>query len=154
MDRPKPVDILNKTFGRAFRGYNRSQVDEFMRSVSAEMERVLAENVRLSERLSNLESGLARYKEIENTLNGALVLAQKTADDVRTNARKEADLFSREVREQMDRELDQKRRELQNLLDMKERFLVELHGLLRSYMELCERADIGGRTSAERTTDE
>ena len=134
----KPIDLLNKGFRRKMRGYDASEVDEFLRAAAGAFEEALVESARLTERVESLETELQRYKEIESTLNNALVLAQKTADELKANAQKEAELIKREARDETERELRQAREELEEVRKRRDRFTVEFRALLRSYLETCE----------------
>ncbi len=142
----RPNDILNKKFNHKMRGYDTTEVDEFMRDAAADYEQMMAENVQLKQRVDGLESELKRYKNIEGTLNNALVLAQKTADDLRVNTQKEIELMARQAKDEMKSDLERESRELEELQKMRNRFSVEFRSLLRSYLDICEGKVIGERS--------
>ena len=85
-----PVDILNKRFSRRFSGYHAAETDEFMRQVAADMESVLLENAAQREQIAALDREMARYRSLENTMRDALIMGQKSADDIRDAARAQA----------------------------------------------------------------
>lgn len=147
----KPIDLLNKTFAKRVRGYDAAEVQEFLRAAAADFEESLGDNKRLSERLEGLEQEVARYRDMEATLNNALVLAQKTADELRTNAVKEAELVIREAQAKAEKDFAEIRdkqatvvSELENLQRMRERFEVEFRAVLRTYLDLLGGDDSGG----------
>lgn len=142
----KPIDILNKKFAHRMRGYDTNEVDEFMKEAADAFEAVLAENVRLKERVESMGAEVNRYKNLEATLNSTLVMAQKTADDMRANAAHEAESVAREARDQVDRELADARRELEDLKNTRLRFQAELRSLLNSYLAMSEGEKLGGGT--------
>ena len=47
----RPLDIHNKQFSRSFRGYNETQVDEFLEQVGREFDQVLRDNAALREQV-------------------------------------------------------------------------------------------------------
>lgn len=51
-----PLDIHNKVFGKAFRGYDEEEVNEFLVVVGKEYEKVYKENLELKEQLSKKDS--------------------------------------------------------------------------------------------------
>ncbi|MHB1455911.1 MAG: DivIVA domain-containing protein [Armatimonadota bacterium] len=134
----KPIDIQNTSFSSKLRGYDKEEVDEFLRQVVESFNESLELNVRLNEKLSMLESEVIRFKEIENSLNSVLILAQKAADDLRTNAKTEADLIVREAKASASVEVEQARIEFEDLKKTKLRFETEMRALLRTYLEICE----------------
>ena len=150
----KPIDLLDKTFTRRTRGYDRTEVSDFLREVSAELEKVLVENAALRNEIERLQEELKHYHEIEETLNSALVLAQKTADELTQSAKREAELIIREMKDQFERDLMKERAGLEDLRRAKDRFVVEFRSLLKSYLELCEGADSGRREASEQTAGE
>ena len=85
-----PVDILNKRFSRRISGYYAAETDEFIRQVAADMEAVLVENAAQREQIAALDREMARYRSLENTMRDALIMGQKSADDIRDAARAQA----------------------------------------------------------------
>lgn len=134
----KPIDIQNTSFSSKLRGYDKDEVDEFLRQVVESFNELLELNVRLNEKHLMLESEVNRFKDIENSLNSVLILAQKAADDLHTNAKVEAELIVREAKASAGAEVEQARIELEDLRKTKLRFETEMRALLRTYLEICE----------------
>ncbi|MGE5405523.1 MAG: DivIVA domain-containing protein [Candidatus Saccharibacteria bacterium] len=88
-----PIEIRNHEFRRSIRGYTDTEVDSFMSRLADEFERVYRENAELKEAIQRSEFEMAKYKRIEETLNQTLVMAQQSAEDIRTNARREAEMM-------------------------------------------------------------
>lgn len=84
-----PLEIQKREFGNAIRGYNKTEVDEFIDRLLQSYESIYKENKNLKERILLLEEKIQSYKEIETTLKNTLVLAEKTAEEVKNNAQKE-----------------------------------------------------------------
>jgi cell division initiation protein len=67
-----PMDIQQKEFRTAFRGYNEREVDEFLDALTEELARLQSENVRLRAELENREQeARAAQAEAEATLRRA-----------------------------------------------------------------------------------
>ena len=92
-----PLDILNKTFSKGIRGYQCGEVEKFLETVSQEFEASYTENFELRDKTKGLEAEISHYRQIENTLQQTLVLAQQTAEEVKKTARHEAALLLREA---------------------------------------------------------
>lgn len=92
-----PLDIRNKTFSKGIRGYQCAEVEKFLEAVSLEFESAYAENFELREKSKGLETEISHYRQLENTLQQTLVLAQQTAEEVKQTARHEAALLLREA---------------------------------------------------------
>lgn len=95
--RLSPIDIRNQQFSRSFRGFNPDAVDSFRNLLANELEELIRQNSDYAARLKRLEERLESYVKIERSINETLVLAQKTADEVRQNAQREAELIVREA---------------------------------------------------------
>jgi DivIVA domain-containing protein len=98
-----PLDIRQQHFVRSFRGYDPAQVDEFMRRVSEELERLLRDRLQGEERLRSAQEQLRVFRERERAMNEALVAAQQLRAETREQAQREADLVVREARAEADR---------------------------------------------------
>lgn len=92
-----PLDIRNKTFSKGIRGYQCGEVEKFLETVSQEFESAYTENFELREKTKGLEAEISHYRQIENTLQQTLVLAQQTAEEVKKTAHHEAALMLREA---------------------------------------------------------
>ncbi|MDK2902064.1 MAG: cell division initiation protein [Thermosediminibacterales bacterium] len=95
-----PLDIQKKSFKKGFRGYVKQEVDEFIEKVRVDYERLYKENAEMKELLEELKEKINHYRNIEDTLQNTLILAQQTAEEVKANAKKEKELIIREAEEQ------------------------------------------------------
>ena len=87
-----PLDIENKKFSKQMmNGYNVDEVDDFLDEVMEDYEAHYKELAVLRPKVEELEAALERYKNIENTLQNTLVMAQSTADEVKSVARQQSD---------------------------------------------------------------
>ncbi len=85
------MDIHNKDFKRSFRGYNEDEIDDFLDKVVNDYEKLFRENDRLKEELARAKKDNEQYQQLEQNLKDTLLVAQKTAEEVTSNARKNAE---------------------------------------------------------------
>jgi cell division initiation protein len=111
-----PLDIRRSEFSRAFRGYNREEVEGFLTTVADDFESVVGENRELARRLEELEKEVDAFREMERTLMDTLVSAQRTADDTRESTDREAEVIKREAKVRADQMVDAARIEAERLL--------------------------------------
>lgn len=102
-----PLDIHNKKFNKAFRGYDSTEVNEFMAEAAKNHERLLQENMDLKESVERLTMKLEHYQHMETTLHSTLVIAQETAEEVKLNAKRECELMMKEMEIRGQRMLDE-----------------------------------------------
>jgi cell division initiation protein len=98
-----PLDIHNKEFGRSFRGYDEDQVNEFLDQIIKDYEALIRENKDLQSQVMSLQERVDHFTNIEDTLSRTIVVAQETADEVKSNAKKEAQLVLKEAEKNADR---------------------------------------------------
>jgi len=95
-----PMDIRNKEFKKAFKGYKEDEVDEFLDKVIADYERIYRENGELKDRIAIDNERIESYNSMEKSLQSTLLIAQTTAEDIVANARKKAEMIIKEAEEQ------------------------------------------------------
>ena len=87
----KPVDIQNKEFEKKLKGYDCDAVDDFLDLVIQDYDKLCKENMALKDKVQLLTQSVDHYKEIEETIQRSLEVAQQSASDIKTNANMEAD---------------------------------------------------------------
>lgn len=92
-----PSEIREKTYKSGL-GYDKKEVEQFIQEVSQDYEKLLCENESLNKKIKDLTESISYYKSIEKTLQKALVIAEKTAQDVKSNAHKEAEAIVLDAR--------------------------------------------------------
>lgn len=85
-----PLEIKQKKFRNAFRGWHIAEVEEFLQLVSEEMEELVRDSNELKAKMQGLEEQLDIFRSREKTLKETLVIAQKMASDVKVLAEREA----------------------------------------------------------------
>jgi cell division initiation protein len=93
-----PVEIRHVKVPRGLAGYRRRAVDGLLEDIRLSYEDVWRERADAREEIDRLESELARYKELEVLLRNALVSAERSADELRAQARREAGVIVEEAR--------------------------------------------------------
>jgi cell division initiation protein len=92
-----PLDIQQIGFRRAWRGYDRHEVDAFVSSLSDTFEELMKENREAKDRMGVLEASLDELKRKEELINQTLVSAERMVDDMKRQAQREAELRIREA---------------------------------------------------------
>ncbi len=93
-----PIELQSKIFKSAgMSGYAKVDVDAFFSLVTANYEELYKENLTLKENINNLNIKLGHYKEIEKSLQKALVLAETTAEETILGAKKNATVIEQEA---------------------------------------------------------
>ncbi|NLZ43296.1 MAG: DivIVA domain-containing protein, partial [Clostridia bacterium] len=83
-----PVDLETMVFRRGLRGYRTREVQEFMKKITVDYEKLYKENFDLKEKIEDLEEQLNTYRQMEKTLNDTLYLAQETANEMKAAGEK------------------------------------------------------------------
>lgn len=88
-----PLDIQNKTFPTKMRGYNQDEVDDFLDLVVRDYEELTQRNRELEKAVKHSEEKLEYFNELKDALNQSIIVAQDTADKVKTSASKESEVI-------------------------------------------------------------
>ena len=88
-----PLDIQNKDFSTKMRGYNQDDVDDFLDQVTRDYEDALQKNRELEKSLKHAEEKLQYFNELKDALNQSIIVAQDTADKVKSSANKESEVI-------------------------------------------------------------
>ena len=137
-----PSKIRERTFKSGL-GYDKKDVEQFIEGVSEDFEQLLSENEGLSKKIKDLTDSMSYYKSIEKTLQKALVIAEKTAQDIKDNAHKEADAIvldakanAKMIETQALRQSEMLEHKTLNLLKQYDLFKAHNKNLLNAQMEL------------------
>jgi cell division initiation protein len=148
MEKITPVDIQHKSFKRALQGYDRSEVDAFLDEIIETLEDEAQQRAALDAEIADLKERVSHFKAMEESLQNTLVLAQRTADEVKASAHKEADLIREQAKMAGQREIAgyndaiaDVRREHQRTVEAAEKARSELRSLLMTHLALLERVD-------------
>lgn len=141
-------DIESKYFSRAMRGYTVSEVDEFLDRVAEDIQEYSLRCAELERRIDRLEEQIKEYENLKETLQGTLLMAQKSAEAKEEAASRQAETLLNEARlkaEQIVLEAsaakDRERRDLYRLRQMKQEFKAEFRALLSRFAALSDGED-------------
>ncbi len=142
-----PVDIENKEFTKAFRGYDICEVDEFMKNLVADYEKLYRENAELKEKNAMLNDAIGNYKGMEETMQNAILVAQKTAEDIKQNAYERSETIVKDAERRASEAINNANNSIANLekaylglqRDMNG-FRAKMSTLLSTYMQLLDEA--------------
>jgi cell division initiation protein len=146
MEKITPIDIQHKSFKKALQGYDRTEVDTFLDEIIETLEDGAHQRVALEADIADLRERISHFKAMEESLQNTLVLAQRTADEVKASAHKEADLIREQARLAAEREIanyndaiSEVRREHQRSIEASEKARSELRSLLMTHLALLEK---------------
>jgi cell division initiation protein len=121
-----PIEIRQKSFEKAFRGYEKEEVDAFLYSLSQEWEKVMEENKELKRRLDTSEKEVNRLRDVENSLFKTIKTAETTGASVVEHAQKAADLHLREAQIRAEGVLNEARTRAKNMIEEAEEKVREI----------------------------
>ncbi len=87
------IDILNHSFSRSLRGYNTTEVDEYLQDIADTIGHLTEEKTNLANQVAILEAQLVEHRGREATLRDTLITTQKLTDSLKATAQKEAQLI-------------------------------------------------------------
>ena len=139
-----PLDIENKRFSKQMmNGYNVDEVDDFLDELTLEYGKLYKENAELKSQREELDDNVGKYRNIENTLQNTLVMAQKTADEITDVAKKQAEQIVKDAEHQAKTIMDEtnieivnKQKELSDLKKDIEVYKAKMESLLIAQLEI------------------
>lgn len=84
-------DINSQRFEKAAFGYKQEEVDEFLSEISSDYEKLVRENEELNRKLQTLADKVREYREDEEAVKDALLLAQKEGRRIVKDAKQKAE---------------------------------------------------------------
>ncbi|HEL1074480.1 TPA: DivIVA domain-containing protein [Streptococcus equi subsp. zooepidemicus] len=84
------LEIKDKTFKTKFRGYSEEEVNEFLEIVVDDYEALVRRNRDNEAKIRELEEKLSYFDEMKESLSQSVILAQETAEKVKSSANAEA----------------------------------------------------------------
>ena len=124
-------------------GYSVEEVDDFLDEIGADYAKKYKELKETSKTIEDLNNELVHYKNIEGTLQNTLVMAQKTAEEVKQVAKQQAEQIITDAKSTAQKELNNineqittKKRALNDLQKQFDIYRVKMESLLYSQLEL------------------
>ncbi|MCF0216508.1 MAG: DivIVA domain-containing protein [Fibrobacteraceae bacterium] len=139
-----PLDIRNQTFHKKnFGGIDPEEVKAFLETAATAFEQMSRDKTDLTERLKIAEERVGYYRQIEKTIQDAVVTMQRTVDEVKASAEKEAEIIIAEAKaravrdvENTKREAEDLRAEIEQLKQLRSNFFIRCRALIRGQEEL------------------
>ena len=139
-----PLDIENKKFSKQMmNGYSVDEVDDFLDDLTLDYTKNYKENTELKAKVEELTKSLEQYRNIEQTLQSTLLMAQTTAEDVKKVAKQQADQLiknaeadARQSLAALEQQITIKQRELEETQKQFDVYKAKMESLLISQLEL------------------
>ncbi len=139
-----PLDIENKKFSKQIvNGYNVEEVDDFLDEIGVDYAKKQKELNEVSKKVEELNASLEHYKNIEETLQNTLLMAQSTAEEVKNIAKQKADQIVNDAKSSSQKEIDYiqnqilvKKKELEDVQKQFDIYKAKMESLLISQLEL------------------
>ncbi len=100
-------------FSRTLRGYDPDEVNDFLDKIIGQVEDIVRENKEKDKRIAELENmgrenehlkdQLQQYERTEATLNRAIMMAQKTSEQIKLAAHHESEILIEEAKQNANR---------------------------------------------------
>ena len=145
-----PLEIENKKFSKQMvNGYSVDEIDDFLDQLTLDYEKMYKENIESRNKIEELNNSLEHYKSIESTLQGTLLMAQTTAEEVKNVAKQqaeqilnEAQVTAKEAVGSLDNQIAMKRKELEDVQKQFDIYKAKMESLLISQLELLKEINI------------
>ncbi len=138
-----------RKFASSIPGYKKSEVNSFVQSVTTEYESMLDNLKSRDQEIENLKKELTHYKELEGTLNRAILIAEESSQNIKKSAFEEAKVIVENARKNASRivnnsliKADKIEKEAEDLKRHVERYKIKYKSLLEDELEAVERLDI------------
>lgn len=82
-----------KKFNTSFPGYNKGEVNSFVNNVTTEYESMLNNLKSRDREIENLKKELSHYKDLESTLNRAILIAEESSQNIKKTAFEESKII-------------------------------------------------------------
>jgi cell division initiation protein len=92
-----PVELHHLDLKRGLFGYRPGPVDRLLEEVERSFEQTWRERAEFADRIEQLQSELSRHRDLETLLRTTLVSAEKSAHELKSQAKKEAELVLEEA---------------------------------------------------------
>jgi len=140
-----PLDIRNHTFPRRVSGYDREEVDGFLRMVSEDYEAALRTIETARERIRQLEHRTQELTSNEQLLKETLTSAQQLSEDLKQTAMREAEVLVGEAEVQGEKVLEAAHRraarlaeDIREMRGLRTRLAASLRSTVERHLQLID----------------
>ncbi len=138
-----PLEIRKREFARRFRGFDRSEVAQFLEALAEDLEEIYRNLDELERENMRLREENGRHRETEATLKETLLLAQKSADSLRVASEKDAERIVVEAESKADQMMHQAtakmseiEKKIRELRVERRNFHVKLQGMIDLFQQV------------------
>ena len=132
-----PLDIRNQTFHKKnFGGIDPEEVKAFLETAAGAFEQMSRDKTDLTERLKVAEERVNYYRQIEKTIQDAVVTMQRTVDEVKATAEKEAKARAVREVESTKKEAEELRMEIEQLKQLRTNYFIRCRALIKGQEDL------------------
>ena len=85
--------IILEKFSYETNGYNRDEVNKFINDVIVQTENIVSRCKKQRDEIESLKNELEHYRNLEKSLNMAILKAEETGDNIKRMARNEAEMI-------------------------------------------------------------
>lgn len=139
-----PVDIQNKVFKGGI-GFDKRDVEIFMSELASDYEQLYRSNVELKDKVTTLTESLQHYRSTEDSMQKALTLSEKTAEETVIAAKDKARQIINESTKKAEtllanskQELIETKDEIYRLKQLYTKFKTQYTQILRGQLQLIE----------------
>jgi len=140
-----PIELRKYEFKKTLRGYDPDEVRYFLEMVADELEALNREKNEMEAQHEQDRKKLEEYRQIEKSMQDALIVAKETSDKSLATSKKESKLIIADAEAKADRIVENARKEagrieqeIAHLRIQRDAFIVKLKNLLRSEFELLD----------------
>lgn len=144
------LDVESVSFSKAIRGYNPDEVEDFLDRVADTLQYTAERQSGLEQDLKRLEDKLKEYDNLRDSLQEALLMAQRSSEERVGSARKEADAIIAEARSKAEGIISDAKARKDDILRQcddarktRDMFMADFRALLARFSSLVE-ANPGG----------
>ena len=119
-------------------GYNRSEVNQFVKDVIRETEGIITRVKKQNTEIQELKKELEHYRNIEDTLKSAIIKAEETGDNIKRMAREESEMIITDAKHNASRIVNEallKAEKIENNTELLERNMRIFKRKLKSIVE-------------------
>ena len=138
-----PLELRKRVFKKGFRGYDTSDVKQFLEALAEDLEDVYRKLDELERENARLTSENARHRETENTLKETLLHAQRSAETLLSTTEKESERRLRDAERQADLLMQQgmervteTEKKIRDLRLERRNFHLKLQGMLDMFQQV------------------
>ena len=115
--------------------YDKDETDDYLELVMEQYKQLYDENLELQKNVKSLNDGVQYYRSIENTMQKALVLAEKTAKETKDAAQLKAEAIEKDANTKADKIVAEAEQELLDRLASPEGNLSDVTEALQAARE-------------------